>query len=550
MTKKIILLLIIALAFTLRVYKLGSYPIGFLWDEAALGYNAYSILETGKDEYGKTLPLIFKSFGDYKPGLYVYMTIPSVAIFGLNEFAVRLPSALAGVAAVILIYFLIIRTLGNENIALWSSLILAMNPWHMNYSRGAWELNVMVTEILLGFYLLIRAIDTRKKAFLFASVVLFILTLFTYQAAKLLVPALLAAFCFLYRKKITEIDLRSKKMFLTIVVGGFMIFNLMTMLGGKAGRLKVMSIFSYPRSTEETNMFLGQDNGNKLDYTVFHSAPFFFLRSILGRYFNYFSGKFLFIEGDWSNARNGVVFQGVLYYLDLLFLLTGISVLLSKNRKPFENFILFWLLVAPIPAALTRDSISAVRSFSMVIPLTIMIAVGLNKSLEEIRKYKIIKHVFCSVIVAIYLFLFVRFLDIYFIHDAKYSSQQRLYGYKEAVEYIKNISVQKNKIIFSNKYGQPYIFYLFYTQYPPQQYQKQAALKENLYGDVGEVEKLDNIVFKKMYFPGDRADNNSLFVGDEFDLPLSDIVGQEGIVMLKEIKFLDNKVAFRIVETE
>lgn len=550
MIKKIFLLFIVVLAFFLRVYKLGEYPVGFLWDEAALGYNAYSILETGKDEYGEVLPLIFKSFGDYKPGFYVYLTVPSVVVFGLNEFAVRLPSALAGVATVMLLYFLIRRTLGNENIALFTSLVLAINPWHINFSRGAWELNLMVFEIILGLYLLIEGIDSKKRIYLLASATIFLLSLFTYQIAKLLMPALLIGFFYLYRKKLFLVDLKPKIIFLTIVVGGFVIFNLMTMLGGKAGRLKVMSVFSYPRSEEETRVLLNQDNGSKLDYALFHSPPVYFLRSVLGRYFNYFSGKFLFIEGDWSNIRNGTVFQGVLYYLDLLFLLIGIGVLLAKKRQPFENFILFWLVVAPLPAALTRDSISAIRSFSMIIPLTIIIAVGLKRLFEEVKKFGIIRHICYGAIAAVYLLLFVRFLDLYFVHDAKYSSQQRLYGYKEAVFYVNKYSVKKNKIIFSNKYGQPYIFYLFYTKYPPGDYQKQAKLKENPYGDVGEVEKLDNIEFKKIYFPSDRSNHNSLFVGDEFDLQTHDIVGQEGIVFVKEIKFPDNKTAFRIVETQ
>ena len=104
--KKIALIFIFALALFLRIYKLGSCPVGFLWDEAALGYNGYSILKTGRDEYGKFLPIIFKSFGDYKPGLYVYLTVPSIAIFGLTEFSTRLPAAIFGSLTVLLIYFL------------------------------------------------------------------------------------------------------------------------------------------------------------------------------------------------------------------------------------------------------------------------------------------------------------------------------------------------------------------------------------------------------------------------------------------------------------
>src|SRR3989344_1223720 len=89
-----VLFLIILLAFFLRIYKLGSVPPSLYWDEASLGYNAYSILKTARDEHGKFLPLTnFAAFGDYKPPGYIYAAVPSIAIFGLNEFAIRFPSA-------------------------------------------------------------------------------------------------------------------------------------------------------------------------------------------------------------------------------------------------------------------------------------------------------------------------------------------------------------------------------------------------------------------------------------------------------------------------
>ena len=106
---------ILILAAILRIWQLGSLPPSLTPDEAALGYNAYSILKTGRDEYGKLLPVIFKSFGDYKPGFYIYTTVPFIAIFGLTEFAVRLPSAIAGVIAVWLMY-LIVKKIRLKNI--------------------------------------------------------------------------------------------------------------------------------------------------------------------------------------------------------------------------------------------------------------------------------------------------------------------------------------------------------------------------------------------------------------------------------------------------
>src|SRR3990167_10599272 len=92
----IYLILILFVSTLFRLWGLGKIPEGFHADEAAFGYNAYSLLKTGKDEYGKVIPLVLRSFDDYKGAIYSYLTVPFVALFGLNEFSVRLPTAIAG----------------------------------------------------------------------------------------------------------------------------------------------------------------------------------------------------------------------------------------------------------------------------------------------------------------------------------------------------------------------------------------------------------------------------------------------------------------------
>src|SRR3989344_6642029 len=101
-----ILFLIIVLAFLLRLWQLGNIPPSPDWDEVALGYDAYSIIQTGKDEFGKFLPVVLRSFDDYKPALYAYLIIPAIFLFGLTTFAVRFPSAVFGVISVVAVYYL------------------------------------------------------------------------------------------------------------------------------------------------------------------------------------------------------------------------------------------------------------------------------------------------------------------------------------------------------------------------------------------------------------------------------------------------------------
>ena len=148
----VILIVIMGLGATLRVWRLGVDGRPLLWDEAALGYNAYSILKTGKDEYGIFMPLILKSFGDYKPALYAYAAVLPVGLFGLNEFSVKLPSAVSGVAIIGLVYLLVSELFDQKNktIGVFAALITAINPWLIHFSRGAWEANMNLMLTLLG----------------------------------------------------------------------------------------------------------------------------------------------------------------------------------------------------------------------------------------------------------------------------------------------------------------------------------------------------------------------------------------------------------------
>ncbi|MCK4588309.1 glycosyltransferase family 39 protein, partial [Candidatus Woesebacteria bacterium] len=154
--KKILLLLIILFAGFLRFYRLADYP-ALNADEAAIGYNAYSLIQTGEDEHGNAWPIHFQSFNDYKPGLYFYLVLPFVRFLGLNEWAVRIPGALLGVATVLALFFLVKELFKDETLAYVASFFLAISPWHIHFSRGGWEVNAATFFITAGIWLFLKA---------------------------------------------------------------------------------------------------------------------------------------------------------------------------------------------------------------------------------------------------------------------------------------------------------------------------------------------------------------------------------------------------------
>src|SRR3989304_8228782 len=133
---KISLFLIIFLSIFLRVYKLDQVPPSLNWDEVDAGYNAYTIANWAKDEWGHFLPLVFTSFRDDKHPVHIYLTAPIVRLFGLSDFTARPSGAIVGILSVIVIFFLSRIFFKSDLAALFSALFLAVSPYHLHFSRG------------------------------------------------------------------------------------------------------------------------------------------------------------------------------------------------------------------------------------------------------------------------------------------------------------------------------------------------------------------------------------------------------------------------------
>src|SRR3989344_3424356 len=193
MTKlqKIIFVLIIVLAIFLRFYRLNINPPSLYWDETAFGYDAYSILKTGRDHHGQFMPLFFESFQDWKLPGYFYLLVPSIKLFGLTEFAVRFPSALLSSFTIIVLFFLVKELTKNTNLALTSSLFLAISPWHIQFARGGFESSAGLFFTTLASLLFLRGLNKKISIYFFSSLILFTLSIYTYHAYRIFTPLLI-----------------------------------------------------------------------------------------------------------------------------------------------------------------------------------------------------------------------------------------------------------------------------------------------------------------------------------------------------------------------
>jgi len=539
-----LLMFVLIIAFFLRTYKLSSIPPHLTPDEAALGYNAYSILKTGRDEYGVFFPMIFKSFGDYKPGLYVYATAPFIYLFGLNEFAVRIASALSGVVAVLMIYLISRFLFKNKSLALFSALFLSVMPWHIHFSRGAWEANFALTLSLVGLFFLFKSLQ--KNYYLLFAAALFGFSLLAYQGAKLNVLIILFIFLITNYKLVLKID--KKYLFSSFLIGLIIVLPIIkSFFDGRTGRLVVFSIFSYPRPESYLNNFLSQSGiqKNSFFYYIFYSENLNFLRGLLGRFFNHFSGRFLFFDGDWQNPRHSSPYYGMLLSTSFPIFIVGLIDLFKEKINKGKLFIAMWLLLSPLPAILSRDSVHAIRSLPLVVPLSFVLAFG---TLFIIQKLKFIGKIIVVVIISTGLLMF---LENYFIQMPVINAKYWEYGYKQIVQTITPIQNNYENIYVQQSYSQPYIYFLFYQKYSPEKYQKSANLKKGESEfDVGKVETLENIHFSELNWQTDRGKTKSLFAADPIKIPIEDSVDLNLFHVVSEIKDPNGIIIFRLIEVK
>jgi len=535
--KKIILILILLLSIFLRFWHLGSYPT-LNADEAAIGYNTYSLIKTGMDEHGNKWPLQFQSFNDYKPGFYFYLVLPFVKVFGLNEWSVRVPSAALGVLSVLVIYLFVKELFGDERLALISAFFLAISPWHIHFSRGGWEVNVATFFILLGMWFLMKA---RKSAKYYSfGLISLALSLYVYHAARIIVPLLGFGYLIFYWK---EIKVNLKKFLVALGIAFIVLLPLAVDMTkpDAISRAAGVGLFADIGPINRINEQRGQhDNMQGISSKLLHNKFVNYGLAFLENWSEHYHGLFLFVSGD-DIQRNKVPETGQMYLYSALLLAIGLWIILKDSKK--WGIILWWLAVAPIAAALTFQSPHALRAQNMVIPLVIISSFGLLQILNWLGKKKNKVFVgFCKILIIIIIGLgFTRYQHMYWIHMAKeypYSSQ---YGVKELVNFVLENQDKYDKVFITERFDQPYILFLFYMKYPPEEFQKNHLLTpRDIYG-FSTVRNFGKYIFGTINFEETKSENpNSLIIGAEEEIPVEANV-------VKTIYFPGNQIAFRIV---
>lgn len=474
----ITLLIIVILALILRIYGLDKVPPSLSWDEVANGYNAYTIANYGRDEYGRFFPAYFRSFADDKHPVHIYATSPFVKLFGLSEFSTRLPSAFFGTLSVLLIFYLANLLFKNNLIGLFASFFLAISPYHFHFSRSNHEASFTLFFFLLGLVLFFKSLN-KKGLYLPLSILSFIFTFVAYHPSKVVIPVTLLVIFILWGKQLIK-DIPG------ILISLAMLLFFITLIFFNPALLGIARInqTSLPKeSIQNTKLF--QLTGNEL---------FGRLNLTLTQYSWHFYPKYMFITGD-KNARLSAQGAGEFYKLDVVLLIMGVIYLLIKRSK-HGLLLASWALIAPIPSSLVAEAPHAARAMFMMGSFHLISALGLYFILNLIKNRAFQVTVLILTIIILFLSL-QNFLSYYFNEYPKRYAIEWQYGMKQIVEYVRDHK-EYTQVFMTDVRSQPYIFFLYYLKPPLEDY-----LNSVIYNNSESNRSYNTVaIFDRYYFGG------------------------------------------------
>ncbi len=467
----IILTVIVITAAVLRLVELGQYPQRFNQDEMAQGYDAWSIWRTGHDQHGNAFPIQFRNYNDYIPPVANYITAPFVGLLGMDETTTRLPGALFSIATIALVGLL--GKLWFGDIAgLAAALLLTFEPWHLNYSRIAFPASFVPFFTVVALYTYTRGVnllagtETHKQRrslyWLAASALSFALLAATYSTMKLQAPLLIA----------------------TCLLAGIFVWWRNWRIG--LVWLLLIALFMSPYVIDiVTHWQLTQGRFDAI--SVFREANW--LEAWWANYRAHYDLQALFISG----LSDGVAIHppgiGELFWLEAPLMLIAVLGLLrrrfwQRSQLLIPILVIIWLLTFPIAASFTNQGIPhEIRTYNLLPLPELLAGYGLLLIWEwgtAARWRGLIRFAMLSGIVLVFIFFNVLFLR-YFFTPSLYldASDQEVYaniGLRPVLEKVQS-TAQPCDIIWMEPINQTYMYYLFLTHTPPEQFQNARTEK-------------------------------------------------------------------------
>ena len=493
----------------LRVARLDKVPPALAQDEACDGYDAYSILKTGRDHHGNFMPIVMQGFNDYRMPLFQYSLVPLVGVFGLKPAVVRLGAAIWGIIDLVAITIAAGLMLGWPGAAA-AAILGAFMPWHLELSRYGIEAtaaSATISVAMASFFVWLRR---RKDFWLLLSAVSFGLSLYTYSTTKALLPLLLGLIVILYWRELKEARIKAVA---ALSIVGVLALPQAVMLVRNAGAMQMeyrhLSLFN------ADSICMGCD-GQQTKLAM-NSIPYLLMANFAAN----FTPSFLFLNGDrgdhWTMLHPPNF--GELLPEQAVLMLIGLIALFSPGRRRFAILILGWLIFAVVPASLIKplgasfpepgktptpfvmlnheilpapvtasmllDHADSRHSALTMAPWILMSALGFVVLLELTSSKRAIQVGAVILLLAGVMFHSARYVRSYFRDFPTFAAPYFQYGIKEVLQTIDKSYSHELPIVISPGINQPYIYVLFFEKYPPATYQRGPVLQEpGIFGHV------------------------------------------------------------------
>lgn len=484
MNKHYLILILIGLIFLVtRLYQISEIPVSLYWDEASIGYNAFSVGKDLKDEWGEFLPIHFRAFGEFKLPVYIYSSAIFVKIFGLSELAVRLPAVLFSLGTLLIIYFLILEISKKKIAALAGGFLFTISPWFFIFSRTGYEATAGVMFYLLGTYINIKY---KNGWILFLGLLSFILSIYSYNSFRILAPITLFLFIGIntWQSKFNKKNILLSLFFISLFAVSLIPVIRLFIYDAGFGRAQAFSLIPsvqqvYDLSGKPQLQIIFDRSGSTNWGTNF--------LTVINNYFSHLSFNFLFL-GD-PNPRSQNPGVGQIYYLDLiLFALGLLYIKITKNKKAL--ILIFLMFLSILPGSLFKEAPHALRTLSFVPFFCIINAFGFQFLYEKHKKIAIL---ICGAYFILFCNYFYNFITLYNFNTSK----DWQLAYKQLFVNYKNEFKEFDKVIITDDLAQPYIFALYYLKYDPQSFRKEVKYNSIDRWGQSAAAQIGNLEFRK-----------------------------------------------------
>ncbi|MCH7730105.1 glycosyltransferase family 39 protein [Patescibacteria group bacterium] len=558
---KIFLLAILLVASFLRLWRISEVPVSLFGDELDVGYHAYSILKTGKDYSGNAWPLHFQSLAEWRTPLYLYSVVPTVAIFGISPLGVRLPAAFFGIVGIWALYLLVKELTKKESVALVAAAVLAFSPWHIQYSRAAFEVTMLLAFLLFGLYFFFKSLE--KPSFLWTPVAFLAFTPWIYSTAKLFTPLLLLFLFLVWRKEVLRFPRKDliKAAVAGLLIGVPIVYS--TLFGGGVQRAGYLSVFTDPTRETEIGVARQRDArmrgglGEGLQPTsldkLTHNKFSFWTQNIVENYFQAFSTDFLFVKGD-LNLRHSINNVGQFYWIEALALLLGTVLFFVKFKdRRVKFFIAFWIIIGVVPSAITRDGgRHATRLILILPPLVFLVSYGLLEGIRGIAKKW--RYIFAIAYIGVWILELGFYQHYFWVHNPWDSERWWHSGFKEAIQSIKEIDKNYERVIISMAGEPAWIFFAGWYEYPPDRWHEGFPFEKQVLEGFGEISFIDKFYFGTpqkdvaVYGLGEVIDDKTLYLANAKEVGANLIMEPgrtpAGLTLIKAISYPSGEPAF------